>query len=105
MREHRLIKVSVTLFTIFWIGLLTLGPVNVQSAIPVNLSAFPALAIQNQQTTVYITRTGAKYHRGNCRYLYKSKIPVSLKEAQEDYLPCSVCRPPRGSAQATTTQR
>lgn len=32
--------------------------------------------------TVYITRTGSKYHRGSCRYLKKSKIPISLKDAK-----------------------
>ncbi len=43
---------------------------------------------------VYITKTGSKYHRGNCRYLSKSKIPISLKDAVLSYSPCSVCNPP-----------
>ena len=43
--------------------------------------------------TVYITRTGTKYHRGSCRYLRYSKIPVSLESAKQNYGPCSVCRP------------
>lgn len=43
--------------------------------------------------TVYITRTGAKYHRGSCRYLKYSKIPISLEKAKQNYTPCSVCRP------------
>ena len=43
--------------------------------------------------TVYITRTGAKYHRSSCRYLRYSKIPVSLEKAKQSYGPCSVCRP------------
>jgi len=47
-------------------------------------------------TTVYITRTGAKYHRGSCSYLRKSKIPISLKDAcAQGYTPCSRCNPPR----------
>lgn len=46
-----------------------------------------------QDMTVYVTRTGKKYHRGTCRYLSKSKIPTSLSEAQRRYEPCSVCRP------------
>jgi micrococcal nuclease len=45
--------------------------------------------------TVYVTRTGRKYHREDCRYLAKSKIPISLKEAKERYEPCSVCLPPK----------
>lgn len=46
--------------------------------------------------TVYITRTGSKYHRGSCSYLRKSKIPISLKKVKAmGYGPCSRCRPPR----------
>lgn len=42
--------------------------------------------------TVYITKTGARYHRANCRYLYKSKIPISEEEAKKrGYTPCKVC--------------
>lgn len=49
---------------------------------------------QNQiETTVYITRTGKKYHRDDCRYL-KSKIPISKQDAVErGFTPCSVCSP------------
>jgi len=44
--------------------------------------------------TVYITRTGAKYHSGGCRYLRKSKIAISLSNAKAyGYTACSVCRP------------
>ncbi len=45
--------------------------------------------------TVYGTRTGAKYHRGHCRYLRKSKIPMTLERAKRRYGPCSVCKPPQ----------
>ena len=42
--------------------------------------------------TVYITRTGEKYHRAGCRYLRKSQIEISLSEAKnEGYTACSVC--------------
>lgn len=44
-------------------------------------------------TTVYITRTGKKYHRGSCSYLRSSKIPISLTDAKQQYSPCSVCNP------------
>lgn len=47
-------------------------------------------------TTVYITRTGSKYHVGSCGYLHSSKIPISLTSAKNrGYTPCSRCRPPR----------
>ena len=48
---------------------------------------------ETQEVTVYITRTGKKYHRSGCRYLSRSKIPISLSEAKQRYGPCSVCRP------------
>ena len=44
-------------------------------------------------STVYITRTGKKYHRGSCSYLRSSKIPISLSDAKRGYSPCSVCQP------------
>jgi hypothetical protein len=51
---------------------------------------------QTKEQTVYITKTGKKYHTATCRYLAKSKIPMSLKDAKaKGYTPCSVCRPPQ----------
>jgi micrococcal nuclease len=50
----------------------------------------------SNQVTVYVTRTGRKYHRAGCRYLSKSCIPMTLEEARSrGYSPCSVCDPPR----------
>jgi len=49
----------------------------------------------DDSTIVYITRTGKKYHLGNCSYLRQSKIPITLKEACErGFSPCSRCNPP-----------
>ncbi len=46
--------------------------------------------------TVYITKSGEKYHRGSCGYLSKSKIAIALDEAKATgYTPCSRCKPPR----------
>ena len=45
--------------------------------------------------TVYITRTGAKYHKDGCRYLSQSKIKTTVKDAMEnEYTACAVCKPP-----------
>ena len=45
--------------------------------------------------TVYITKSGDKYHQAGCRSLAESSIPISLKDAKaRRYTPCSVCRPP-----------
>jgi hypothetical protein len=51
---------------------------------------------QTKEQTVYITKTGKKYHRATCRYLSRSKIATSLKDARANgYSACSVCRPPQ----------
>jgi competence protein ComEC len=51
---------------------------------------------QAAKTTVYITDTGTKYHKGGCSYLKKSKIKMTLKDAKNKGLePCSRCNPPR----------
>jgi micrococcal nuclease len=48
-----------------------------------------------EEVTVYITKTGKKYHRGDCEWLYASRIAVTLKEAKKrGYEPCKVCKPP-----------
>mgnify|MGYP001615920286 CR=1 FL=1 len=57
--------------------------------------AIQAAPTAGEDVTVYITRTGAKYHRAGCRYLSKSQIPISLKDAKARYSPCSVCNPPQ----------
>ncbi len=45
---------------------------------------------------VYITKTGKKYHKGDCRYLKKSKVKITLEEAcKRGYTPCKVCKPPK----------
>ncbi|MBS3957563.1 MAG: thermonuclease family protein [Clostridiales bacterium] len=47
-------------------------------------------------TTVYITRTGERYHTGECRHLARSKIPVTLDEAKaRGFTPCQTCQPPQ----------
>lgn len=50
---------------------------------------------QSQDTIVYITGTGEKYHRDGCRHLKKSKIKTTLSAAKSNgYKPCGVCNPP-----------
>lgn len=48
-----------------------------------------------ENPTVYITKTGSKYHRSTCSYLRSSKTLIALSEAMErGYEPCSRCDPP-----------
>lgn len=51
--------------------------------------------VVKKELTVYVTRTGSKYHRAGCRYLRQSCIPMKLSEAKKFYEPCSVCNPPQ----------
>lgn len=44
--------------------------------------------------TVYVTKTGKKYHADGCRYLSKSSYSISLSDAKaKGYDACSVCKP------------
>jgi hypothetical protein len=60
------------------------------------LLVFFSLAVGNAfSQTVYITKTGKKYHVRTCGYLSRSSIAISLSDAIESgYTPCSVCDPP-----------
>ena len=57
--------------------------------------------------TVYVTRTGSKYHRASCSSLRSSSIPLKLAEAAARYGPCSRCSPPtlRQSAKGDDADR
>ncbi len=55
------------------------------------ISANPTI---NRQTVIYRTKTGKKYHRGDCSYLRQSKIQITIKQAiAEGLTPCSRCKP------------
>ena len=44
--------------------------------------------------TVFITRTGKKFHRDGCRSLNQSRIPIKRSDAiSKGYQACKVCRP------------
>lgn len=42
---------------------------------------------------VYITKTGHKYHKATCFYLWNSKIEKKKSEVVGSYAPCSRCSP------------
>jgi hypothetical protein len=58
-----------------------------------------------QGATVYVTKTGAKYHNDGCRHLSRSRIPMALADAAAQYGPCSVCKPPTASATTAAAPR
>lgn len=46
----------------------------------------------SDNSTVYVTKTGKKYHRDGCSSLSKSKIPITYAEAvAKGYTPCKSC--------------
>lgn len=57
-----------------------------------SVAPIPSAAVgENAEETVYVTRTGTKYHRAGCRHLAKSAIPMPLGEAKLRYEPCKTC--------------
>jgi len=85
-----LFRLIATLLVVFWFTISS-------SAIAIlrTQQTSPSATSETKSQTVYITRTGKKYHRDGCRYLH-SRIPISLKEAKaRGYEPCKVCNPPR----------
>lgn len=69
-------------------------PETVEPSAPVKEDP-PEPAVQS--VTVYVTKTGEKYHKSGCQYLRKSKIAIDLDDAiAEGYTACSKCGPPRG---------
>lgn len=56
--------------------------------------------------TVYITKTGDKYHQNGCMYLSHSKFSIEKSNTiDRGYGACSVCRPSSFSSVPKTQQR
>lgn len=53
----------------------------------------PKYEAGSNPSIVYVTKSGSKYHRGNCRHLVKSRIAISVVEAKKRYEPCKACKP------------
>lgn len=53
----------------------------------------------------FVTKTGNKYHKGNCSYLKYSKIGLGLARAQsQGYTACSRCLPNSNNLKTEKTQ-
>jgi hypothetical protein len=78
---------------------------QIKSILPVLLLLFVVSIAHSQgDPTVYITKTGSKYHRAGCSYLKKSTIAVKLSEASVSYSPCSRCNPPAPGSSERVSQ-
>lgn len=56
-----------------------------------------------QTEKVYVTKTGAKYHRATCASLSRSKIEMALPQAAARYGACKICKPPVPAATPAST--
>lgn len=55
--------------------------------------------------TVYITKSGKKYHDAGCGSLSKSAYSINLSEAMEQgYSPCKRCNPPTSVLSSSNNQ-
>jgi len=53
-----------------------------------------ATACEVPAQTVYVTKTGEKYHKSSCHYLKNSKKEITLEKAIERGMTaCSICKP------------
>jgi competence protein ComEC len=65
---------------------------------PIAETAAPVRSIgpkrKQVEETFYITKTGARYHRGSCHHPRRSSYPITRAEAEaQGYTPCRVCYP------------
>ncbi len=64
-------------------------------------------SVSARAQSVYITKTGEKYHKETCHYLRYSKIEIPVEKAIElRYDGCLVCKPiknPKASSKKSTT--
>jgi hypothetical protein len=78
------------LWLIFTILLLTVSACGSKS----DSKSTTSQVVTNKEQTVFVTRTGKKYHRDGCQYLRQSKRKIELSSAtKKGYTPCKVCRP------------
>ena len=57
-------------------------------------SCTPEPALGSDNTMVYVTAFGEKYHTAECHYLTETAQEIPLSRAREQYAPCSYCKPP-----------
>ena len=92
MKSHHII-ITIILLAIVFVNLP--GITVAASQAPMSGQAKYIQSAEAEDTVVYITDTGKKYHREGCRFLRKSKIKTTLAKAVEaGYKPCKVCKPP-----------
>ena len=91
-KSNLIISISVVL-TILLCGYLYNE--NTNYSLTANFGNIPNVTTSTQnknEKTVYIGKTGTKYHNAGCRTLKGNDIPITLSEALADGRePCKVC--------------
>lgn len=53
--------------------------------------------------SVYVTKSGKKYHEASCRYVSSTAFSLKLDEAaSRGYTACSICKPQQTESQTTS---
>ena len=60
---------------------------------PDALTGTDARKLLTTDDVLYVTKTGAKYHRANCRSLRHSRIPLDPNGHAGKYTACKICKP------------
>ena len=68
------------------------SPESVPKAKPAAKPETGSKADVDGEITVYVTKSGSKYHRESCQW---GNISMSLSDARSRYSPCARCNPPR----------
>jgi hypothetical protein len=100
----RIINVAVAVsFAVAVVAFLSCGEFNLGDYEPENggekkgdepVYDYKSKPVLTDEDTVYITKTGVKYHRDDCPHLRKSKIPITKGDAKKKgYGQCEICRP------------
>lgn len=68
---------------------------DINSSPAVTTTEAPVPVAETVEELVYVTKTGTRYHKADCRYVRNNKTSKSItaEEAKTDYTPCKVCNP------------
>ena len=59
-----------------------------------SVAEVPVLSVDESNEFVYVTPTGKRYHRSDCRYVKnKNCTELNIEQAIKNYTPCKVCNP------------
>jgi DNA-directed RNA polymerase subunit RPC12/RpoP len=91
-------KTGVTTKSALVAGSAQLNSAASPATAPIAETAAPVRSIapkrKQVEETFYITKTGARYHRGSCHHLRRSAYPITRAEAEaQGYTPCRVRYP------------